>query len=119
MSNRPSPTSASPSKAPQASQNDTRTALVATVVVVVGLFAIGLAIYLFLRWRTRRIGYDPEQRLGASTAVDQDHVAAQITPYGSTSNLMPRFRTFLVSRSRAAEFYQSPTQIIRQDVICG
>ncbi|KAF8622945.1 hypothetical protein AX15_006621 [Amanita polypyramis BW_CC] len=91
MSSLPFPSSASPSKSPQASQDDTHIAIIATVVVVVGLLAIGAATFFFLRWRSRRTGYDPEQRPRTSTAVDRSHVAARITPYGSTSNLVPRF----------------------------
>ena len=94
MSSQSSPESTTLSGSHQASHDGTPAGVIAAVVVIVLALATGVAIYLVLRWRPRRTDYDPERRPRASMAVERNHAPAAVSPYGSTSNLVPHFRAF-------------------------
>ncbi|KAF8627747.1 hypothetical protein AX17_006114 [Amanita inopinata Kibby_2008] len=91
MSGNPSPSPTSPSASTQANASGARTQIIATVVAVLLLVLAGLTLYFILRWRGRQGGHDVESPSTRSKAVDRSHIAAQITPYGSASNLTPQF----------------------------
>jgi len=94
MSSQSSPESTTLSGSHQASHGGTSAGAIAAVVVIVVALAVGVAAYLGLRWRARRTDYDPERRPRASMSVEGNHAPAPVSPYGSTSNLVPHFRAF-------------------------
>jgi len=91
MSSQSSPESTTLSGSHQTSHDGTPAGVIAAVVVIMVVLTIGAAVYLVLRWRGRRTGYDPERRARAPMAVEGNHVPASTSPYGSTSNLVPHF----------------------------
>jgi hypothetical protein len=79
----------------ETSHSATSPAVIVTVVVIVVILALGVAIYFIVRWRARRTRYDQErQPRVVSIAVDRRHVSAQLTAYGSTSQLVPHFGAY-------------------------
>ena len=94
MSSQSSPEPTTLSGSHQASHGGTPAGVIAAVVVIVVALSIGVAVYLIFRRRARRTDYDPERRPRASMVLEGNHAPPQVSPYGSTSNLVPHFRTF-------------------------